>query len=122
MGTGNPSWKKICREQEHLDRWEKDTRDLARKVTLNENFFSTPALKQFAVAARELTKDTERRMRTNRLRELRREPVGSEARQIWYRTGDGSVGAVMPKGKLTLRSKYVLTLGSRHRKVAYTYW
>ena len=61
----NPNWKKICKEQEHLDRWEKETRDLAQKVTLNENFFLNPALKQFAVAARELNKDTNERKKTN---------------------------------------------------------
>ena len=119
MGTGNPSWKKICREQEHLDRWEQETRDLAQKVTLNENFFINPALKQFAVAARELNKDSERQVRTARLRELRKEPVGSKARQTCYRTGDGRVDADMREGTLRLRGKYALSL--TRRRVRYRY-
>jgi len=61
MGTGNPNPRKLQREQEALDRREEEARELARKVTLNENFYGNTALRNFIVAARELNKDTKRR-------------------------------------------------------------
>ena len=60
-------------------------------------------------------------IRRNGIMRLRRMPVSSPERAEWYETGDGRIDALDKKGKISLHSKYVLSLGAKPPKRRFTY-
>ena len=61
-------------------------------------------------------------IRRDGIMRLRKMPVGSPERSLWYETGDGRVDAMEHKGKLSLgHSKYTLKLGLGAQQRSFRY-
>ena len=98
MGTGNPNPRLIEAEQRKLDRDMNEFRmALLNMLTPNKNFYPDNAATKAIVAIAEANQETKRICRMNRLRDLRRLPVGHPDRKHWYKTGDGRIDAINKK-------------------------
>ena len=139
MGTGNPNPRLIEREQRSLDRNMDEFRMALLKMQKpNENFYPDSAVTKAIVAIDEANKETRRIYRMNRLRDLRRLPVGHPDRAYWYKTGDGRINAndkdkpkrlsLAGSGEVTVKSPAKLRLSvtselklGAYRRKKYTY-